>query len=103
MHFRGGGVGHVASREWDEFLQSDRPDFQPNKDEHFNTERPSDGGTTAMEIDADDGPSDSDVDSDVDDGSQGSDNEEIVEDGLVADDGEELDDCIYIEEGYGAP
>ena len=101
MRFRGGGVGHIVSRKWDELLQSDRPDFQPNKDEHFDTEHPSDGGTAAMEIDGEDGLSD--MDSDLGDDSQGSDDEEIVDDGLVAEDGEELDDCIYIEEGYGAP
>ncbi|KAI6016519.1 hypothetical protein EDC04DRAFT_2608460 [Pisolithus marmoratus] len=83
MRFRGGGVGHMASRHWDGFLQSDCPKFKARKDETFDTEY-----------------SGSDVDSDSD--SDGQENDEVVED-IVAGNGEELDDAIYIEEGYGAP
>ncbi|KAI6042972.1 hypothetical protein EDC04DRAFT_2600611 [Pisolithus marmoratus] len=104
MHFRGGGVGHMASHHWDGFLQSDCPKFKARKDETFDTEYSGDMGGDASIADSDadegDGPIGSDMDSDSD--SDGQENDEVVED-IVASNGEELDDAIYIEEGYGAP
>ncbi|KAI6043558.1 hypothetical protein EDC04DRAFT_2890705 [Pisolithus marmoratus] len=104
MHFRGGGVGHMASHHWDGFLQSDCPKFKARKDETFDTEYLGDMGGDASVTDSDadegDGPIGSDMDLDSD--SNGQENDEVVKD-IVAGNGEELDDAIYIEEGYGAP
>lgn len=104
MWYQGGGIGHVASHEWDVFLQSDHADsLSGNKDERFDAGNPGDddAGTADFDEDEDDGSMglDSDLDSDSD--SQGSD--EVIEDGMDADNGEALDDHIYIEEGYGVP
>ena len=94
MQFRGSGVGHVVSRKWDVFLQSDRADSPSgDKDERFDARNPGDddAGAADFDIDEDDGSIGWDSDSaHSDSDSQGSD-DEVIEDGMDADNGEELD------------
>jgi hypothetical protein len=84
MRFRGGGVSHKVTREWDDFLQSD-------------------GAATKVE-DSDD-EEDPDVDMDASenaDENEDEDDEEEDPDKVMADSDEELDDDVLAREGYGA-
>jgi hypothetical protein len=84
MRFRGGGVGHKVTREWDDFLQSD-------------------GAATKVE-DSDD-EEDPDVDMDASenaDENEDEDDEEEDPDKVMANSDEELDDDVLAREGYGA-
>ncbi|KIK75878.1 hypothetical protein PAXRUDRAFT_18604 [Paxillus rubicundulus Ve08.2h10] len=127
MRFRGGGVGHKATRDWDDILQS------KNGDSETRDPKEEDVMMGGSEVDSEEGESESEeedleegeeaedsefedvVDSEDDDGddrgnnngddndSDGSnDDEDGNMDRVVPDEGEELDDDIYAREGYGA-
>lgn len=90
MRFRGGGVGHKPTRDWDEFLQREgrevRQDFDSRGEEEeevLSEEEENDAG---------------------DEGNRGENasDEEHEPDQVVADEGEELDEDIWAQEGYGA-
>jgi hypothetical protein len=93
MQFWGGGVGHKATRDWDEFLQSEG--HEPNEvgddsSDEENDEEEEDSEDEDIEADVNEEPEDSSSD------------EEDEEDIVIADNSEELDDDILAEEGYGA-
>ena len=113
MRLRGGGIGHKATREWDEILFQDAG-WAVVEDEPMDDE----DGTDVEEEEEDDddegeleawgytNPAQED-DENLDEGDgylgQGdaSDSDEGP-DRVVADEGEELDDDVYRCEGYGA-
>jgi hypothetical protein len=92
MRFRGGGVGHKATRGWDEFLQ---------REGHGHDNAGDDGSESEEDVE-EDSELDDDLDTEVNaeaeehDRSSDEDDEDIV----IADDGEELDDDVLAEEGY---
>ena len=103
MHFRGGAVGHMAMRDWDDFLQCEGhgvTDGQVDGEEHEHGDRPNDVQIhEEMEFEE---LTDNDDRSDKEstgDQSEGDDDEVRI----VADDGEVLDSDIYEDEGYGTP
>ena len=112
MRFRSGGIGHKATRDWDEFLRRDFGkcvEVDENDDETDSEEGPMDPELQVegdeveewkgvMEEEEDGNESDEDSDSDSDSGSS----DENDADRVVADEGEELVDDIYAREGYGA-
>lgn len=87
MRYRGGGIGHKISREWDQFLQADGAEVSVVAEEE-------DGVTELEDEEAD---TDEEEDTDEED-----DEDEDEEDRIELDEGEELDDDILAEEGYGA-
>ena len=108
MRFRGGGIGHTVTREWDEFLRNDGA--TPSNDEDMGVEESQkldindngDGdGDDDDDDDDDNGDGDGDDDDDDDDDDDAS--KESVSD-LGLDDGEELvdDDDVLAQEGYSA-
>ncbi|KAG2125107.1 hypothetical protein DEU56DRAFT_825868 [Suillus clintonianus] len=91
MRFRGGGVGHKATRDWDEFLQRE------GHDEAGSNSSDSEEGVEGEGSESEDDDGGLEVDEEQD--GQG---DEDVEDRVIADDGEELDDDVLAQEGYGA-
>ncbi|KAG1856388.1 hypothetical protein DFJ58DRAFT_840899 [Suillus subalutaceus] len=95
MRFRGGGIGHKATRDWDDILQHEGHGAEEEEE-----------GDPLEEIA--DGVSDADAEEEQEDieddnGDSESDEEEgDDEDRVIADEGEELDDDVLAEEGYGA-
>jgi len=97
MRFHGGGVGHKATRDWDEFLQGEGHGGKEAEDEGLDSEE----DILEMEGSEDD-LEDIQADINEEDSSSDEEEEEEEEDALVADDGEELDDNVLAQEGYGA-
>jgi hypothetical protein len=96
MRFRGGGIGHKATRNWDDILQHEEHGAEEEEE-----------GDLLEEIA--DGVLDADTEEEEwegiedDNGDSESDEEEgDNEDRIIADEGEELDDDVLAEEGYGA-
>jgi hypothetical protein len=97
MGYRGGGIGHKATQEWNDILQHE-------------------GHGAEEVVEADEGDLDIDVgenhseeedvenlwDDEGDGNDEGDGDDEDDEDCVLADEGEELDDNILAEEGYGA-
>ena len=118
MRFRGGGIGHVASRHWDAFLRVDGNDEKrgPETDRDGDEVDGRDAGNEDLEAEEDEVGRDNDSDSrnsgddsddtsdddneDSDDGGGAADDED--DDRVIADEGEELDDDVLVQEGYGA-
>jgi hypothetical protein len=95
MRFRGGGIGHKMTRDWDEFLQRDGV---PSKEDVVANEDIEDVEVEGGEGDHDMGFEDSDGESDEQEREDSDDDTDKV----VADSDEELDDDILAQEGYGA-
>lgn len=113
MRFRGGGIGHVASRHWDTFLHADGNDERgapKTKREAEGDEIDAlDAGDEVAEAEEDivgqSNDSDSDKSGDSSDNDSGDDKEDLDDgngNGAIADEGEELDDNVLDQEGYGA-
>ena len=106
MRFRGGGIGHKVTREWDEFLQREGRKPPPNDEdvEPIDLQPEDSESELEDEIEQDgqggDEPSDTDSSSSDSDGSDESEDDE--DDILIADEGEELDEAIWAQEGYDA-
>ena len=102
MRFRGGGIGHKVTREWDEFLQREGREPPPD-DEDIDIELQSEDSEDELEREVGVGTGDG-MDEEEDElgnpGSEGSEGEE--DDVIVADEGEELDEDIWAQEGYGS-
>jgi hypothetical protein len=99
MHFRGGGIGHRVTREWDGFLQHEgrKP---PLENEDVSNELQPEDFEDGDEPEWDDGIGMNEEGEGLDNSkSDESDDEE--DDPVVADDGEELDEEIWAREGYG--
>ncbi|KAG2033983.1 hypothetical protein BDR03DRAFT_935455 [Suillus americanus] len=94
MHFRGGGVGHKVTREWDNFLQSDRaPANTPDNNEEWD------------DVDMDtreDGEEDGEEEEGELDEGEDEEDEEDPDNRVEADSDEGLDDDVLAREGYGA-
>ncbi|KAG2030236.1 hypothetical protein BDR03DRAFT_878828 [Suillus americanus] len=90
MRFRGGGVGHKVTREWNEFLRNDGT--VPSYEEEDIQLDPEESQQADMEDEA--------VDDDDSDGSAPEDLGDDEENEIWAD--EELDDGFLAREGYGA-
>jgi hypothetical protein len=97
MRFHGGGVGHKAMRDWDEFQQGEGHGGEEAEDEGLDSEE----DILEMEGSEDD-LEDIQADINEEDSSSDEEEEEEEDDALVADDGEELDDDVLAQEGYGA-
>ncbi|KAG2739152.1 hypothetical protein P692DRAFT_201873415 [Suillus brevipes Sb2] len=122
MRFRGGGIGHKAMWDWDEFLQGEGcktqsiaqedsrrgdeldledegeiEDLEEQDEEDTDEEDDEEGDEDDDDDDEDDDDSDEDDDEDDED-----EDDEDDEDRVLADEGEELDDDLLAEEGYGA-
>jgi hypothetical protein len=104
MRFRGGGVGHQVTREWDEFLRHDGAVVSVDDDEdlEFEVGDDDDDDDEHGEDDADDDEDDEDDGDNDNDGEDGREEGIDDEDQIRADEGEELDDDILAQEGYGA-
>jgi hypothetical protein len=88
MQYRGGGIGHKITCEWDEFLQSDGAWVVKEDGEE--------------EGDGDD-VEDRDEEEEEEEGGMGMrERKEMVPDRIETDEGEELDDIFMAEEGYSA-
>lgn len=103
MRFRGGGIGHKVTREWDDFLQ--REGCDPPLDDHdedivdnVESEDSADELEEEIEIEMGDG-----IGEEREDGinSESDESEGEEDDIIVADEGEELDKEIWAQEGYG--
>ena len=131
MRMRGGGIGHKATRDWDDILRQDRgrPVGDEDSDEIMKDEENTGGTQEAGDLDVDaedkvgepiepadeweevaewegmmEGGEDDENDEEDDDTNMfdaDKSDEENVDDWVVADEGEELDDDIYAHEGYG--
>ncbi|KAG2078852.1 hypothetical protein BDR04DRAFT_1165576, partial [Suillus decipiens] len=95
MRYRGGGVGHKISREWDKFLQSDGAQVMDEEDEEQEEE---DGEEGEGESEGEDEIEDEDDEGQDEDEDEGEEDPDRIE----ADEGEELDDEFLAAEGYGA-
>jgi hypothetical protein len=93
MRFRGGGVGHQATRGWDEFLQREGHGRDNSGDDSLDLEEDVEGENSELDDDLEVHEEEGEQDS-----SSGEDDEDIV----IPDNGEELDDDVLAEEGYGA-
>ena len=107
MRFRGGGIGHKATWDWNEVLfqdtgkavEHDGDDTQMNEtSEEQEDDKEGDKEVEWMGIMEPD--NDSDEGGDEDEESEDSDDDEA--DRVVADEGEELDEDIFAREGYDA-
>jgi len=95
MRFRGGGVGHKVTREWDDFLQSDGA---ATKVEDSDDEEDPD-----VDMDASENADENGVEDDAElDENEEEDDEEEDPDKVMANSDEELDDDVLAREGYGA-
>jgi hypothetical protein len=101
MRFRGGGIGHVATRDWDEYLQREGRTFIPQDDvDSMPSDSENDGEEDEDELlDPEGATGRSDEEGEPED--DGADVDEDP-DRVVADEGEELDDDVWEQEGYGA-
>ncbi|KAJ8595466.1 HAD-like protein [Rhizopogon salebrosus TDB-379] len=91
MRFRGGGVGHKVTREWDDFLQSDGA---ATKVEDSDDEDPD------VDMDASENADENGVEDDAElDENEEEDDEEEDPDKVMADSDEELDDDVLAREG----
>jgi hypothetical protein len=101
MRFRGGGIGHKVTREWDEILQREGRD-PPLDDEDVVDDLESEDSADELEedigIEMGDG-----IGEEREDGmnSESDESEDEEDDIIVADEGEELDEEIWAQEGYG--
>ncbi|KAF8130755.1 hypothetical protein EV363DRAFT_219991 [Boletus edulis] len=112
MRFQGGGVGHRATRDWDEFLFQDAGRAVVDEDTVM-------GDSAAAALDSDDEASGDEAEewagimqdregetetADGDDpaGEESEESENEDPDRVIADEGEELDDDILDHEGYDA-
>jgi len=124
MQFRGGGIGHTISREWDKVLQADRRIAKQDKNEKFHYGKSRSQARTTKEHheedmddreddsglrDVDDSSDDSEMGEQLesrDDDEEGDDGDEAEaedpEDRIIADEGEELDEELFAQEGYDA-
>jgi hypothetical protein len=93
MRFRGGGIGHKMTRDWDEFLQRDGV---PSKEDVVASE-----DTEDVEVEGDEGDHDMGSEDGESDEQEKEDSDDDT-DKVVADSDEELDDDILAQEGYGA-
>lgn len=107
MRFRGGGVGHKVTREWDDFLQNDGAPNISDDDEIWDIDMDA-SAIVDVEEDEEEEESESDEAVDEDDDEKGKDDDEDKdedddeEDWVQADSDEELDDDVLAREGYGA-
>ena len=101
MRFRGGGVGHKVTREWDEFLQREGREPPPD-DEDIGIESQSEDSGDELEWEV--GVTGDGIDEEGDElgNSELEESDGEEEDVIVADKGEELDEDIWAQEGYGA-
>jgi hypothetical protein len=92
MRFHGGGIGHKATQDWDEFLQrkGHRHDEAKSNDSDSNED------VDNLDLEAED----NDIELEVDKEHDGKGDED--EDRVIADNGEELGDNVLVQEGYGA-
>lgn len=116
MRFRGGGISHKATRDWDEFLQREGCEVLDGNTDNDEMEGESEQleELTDPESREEDGLEESELGDMEEDGGEaaegeeseegnGSDDEDEDEPGrVIADDEEELDDDILAREGYGA-
>ncbi|KAF8546686.1 hypothetical protein OG21DRAFT_1501891 [Imleria badia] len=96
MRFRGGGVGHKITRDWDKLLQREGRHNPPSEDS-------SDEGSSSDSEDDMEGNEELGEDEAEEAEAQGGTGR--IDDGVdvvVADDGEELDEVIWDAEGYDA-
>jgi len=105
MRFRGGGVGHMVTREWDELLQREGREA-PLDDENVGNDLKSEDSDDELAWDVGVGtqaPGDGMDEEGEALGNSDSDGSEGEEDDIViADDGEELDEDLWAQEGYGS-
>lgn len=98
MRFRGGGIGHKITREWDEFLQRDgAPDQQDtaaSDDEDLDIEG-AEGDLEEELVEFDKDEDDRETDDEEED-------DEEDPDRVIPDSDEELDDDVLAQAGYGA-
>lgn len=103
MCFRGGGIGHKVTREWDEFLQHkgcDLPLDDEDIDNDLGSENSGDEPEEEIKIGKGDGADEAERDEIM---NSKSDESEGKEDNvIIADEGEELDEEIWAQEGYGS-
>ncbi|KIJ58068.1 hypothetical protein HYDPIDRAFT_103322 [Hydnomerulius pinastri MD-312] len=113
MRFRGGGIGHKATRDWDDILQRDgREAENSNMSEddsdiemgegNEEVENPGEEAEEWEDVEQDGEETGRDNNDDDDDSDDGDDGDEDDVDRVVPDEGEELDDDILAREGYGA-
>ena len=120
MRFRGGGISHKATRDWDEFLQREGCEVLDGNTDNDEMEGESEQleELTDPESREEDGLEESELGDMEEDGGEaaegeegeevnGSDDEDEDEDEdepgrVIADDEEELDDDILAREGHGA-
>jgi len=108
MRFRGGGIGHKATRDWDDILQHEGHGAEEvvrgdNEDtdmggEDLEAEEEVEEGWDDDAVDDNAGDGDGDDDSSGDD----DDEDEDEDDCIVADEGEILDDDVLAGEGYAS-
>ena len=104
MWFRGGGIGHKVTREWDELFQCKEHD-PPLDDEDIINNLKSEDHDSADELEEEIGIGEGDGIGEERDGviNFESDESEDKEDNvIIADEGEELDKEIWAQEGYGS-
>jgi hypothetical protein len=109
MRFRGGGIGHKSTRDWDELLQSERGGVQdPMHDDtraEEGSERTEQVAHEEIEEEEPDeeqlGEEPEDDTGEVEGNMEVGEDDEIELDRVIADDGEELDEDVWAREGYG--
>ena len=101
MRFRGGGIGHRVTREWDEFLQHEGREPPPD-DEDIGLEVQSEDSEDEPEWEVGVGTGDGMDEGDEHGNPELEESEGKDDDVIVADEGEELDEDIWAQEGYGS-
>ena len=104
MWFRGGGIGHKVTREWDELLQCEGHD-PPLDDEDIVDNLKSEDHDLADELEEEIGIGESDGIGEERDrviNFESDESEDEEDDVIIADEGEELDKEIWAQEGYGS-
>ena len=106
MWFRGGGVGHKVTRDWDEFLlwegctaQAEDPVDGTEQEELANTVQQDGSKENDEPVEEEEGDMASEAEEWEEDVERDKYEQEL--DRVVADEGEELDDDILAWEGYG--
>jgi hypothetical protein len=99
MRFRGGGIGHKITREWDEFLQSDGAPNQQDAAANDYEDLDMESAEEDLDMESEE-EFDEDADDEEDDGDAAEDEEDP--DRVIPDSDEELDDDLLTQAGYGA-
>jgi len=102
MHFRGGGIGHKVTHEWDEFLQCEGHEPPLDDEDIGDADLQSEDSEDELEWDIEVRVGGTDGGGDEVRNSESEESKGEEDDVIIADEGEELDEDIWAQEQYGS-